>query len=227
MPRRCSTRPASTPPDRRTGGRRRPVRRASAARRPASAPGWPARPLRGPPTRSGGPPGVRHAIPVARRRYRQYRANDSRGLAGHPCLSWAGAPIENGPRLGQGFEWAGQREREQILRIPPGGSGRTGFPRHDLILDPGSITRPPGRSGQAWGLSRSRLHPRALADPHCWNTYGGNRDRTGPLASELERTIGDEVGYIVDAFAAPQNGGIDIGVVTAPDGGLGYLDAVG
>jgi hypothetical protein len=49
----------------------------------------------------------------------------------------------------------------------------------------------------------------------------------GRWRGELEPKIGDEVAYIVDAFAAPQNGGIDIGVVTAPDGGLGYLYAVG
>jgi hypothetical protein len=49
----------------------------------------------------------------------------------------------------------------------------------------------------------------------------------GRWRGELEPKIGDEVAYIVDAFAAPQNGGIDIGVVTAPDGGLGYLYAIG
>jgi subtilase family protein len=44
---------------------------------------------------------------------------------------------------------------------------------------------------------------------------------------ELEPSIADDVGFIVDAFADPDNGAIDIGVVTAPDGGLGYMFARG
>lgn len=49
----------------------------------------------------------------------------------------------------------------------------------------------------------------------------------GRWRDELEPKISDEVAFIVDAFAAPENGGVDIGVVTAPDGGLGYLFAAG
>ena len=51
--------------------------------------------------------------------------------------------------------------------------------------------------------------------------------QSGSWREELEPSIADDVGFIVDAFAAPDNGGIDIGVVTTPDGGLGFMFARG
>ena len=50
---------------------------------------------------------------------------------------------------------------------------------------------------------------------------------SGSWRDALEPSIADDVGLIVDAFGAPENGAIDIGVVTNPDGGLGYMFAVG
>jgi Subtilase family len=50
---------------------------------------------------------------------------------------------------------------------------------------------------------------------------------SGSWRDELEPSVADDVTLIVEAFAAPENGGIDIGVVTAPDGGLGYMFAIG
>jgi Subtilase family len=41
--------------------------------------------------------------------------------------------------------------------------------------------------------------------------------------NELEPKIADHVRYIVDAFASPDNGGTDIGVVVAADRGLDYM----
>jgi Subtilase family len=43
--------------------------------------------------------------------------------------------------------------------------------------------------------------------------------------NDLEPGVADHVGYIVDAFTSPDNGGTDIGVVVAADRGLDYMYA--